>query len=70
MKEKYSNGFGAKVVAFAIFVIALVFLIALATMLIWNLLVPDIFGLPKISFWQAMGLIILTQLLLGFVARK
>jgi hypothetical protein len=32
-------------------------------MLLWNALVPDIFGLNDINFWQAAGLIVLTKLL-------
>lgn len=35
-------------------------LLALPTMLLWNWLMPDIFGLTVISFWQAWGLNILT----------
>jgi hypothetical protein len=37
----------------------------LAVMLLWNLLVPDIFGLKTISFWQALGLLVLARLLFG-----
>jgi hypothetical protein len=32
-------------------------------MLLWNWLMPSIFGLPVISFWQAWGLVILSHLL-------
>ncbi len=28
---------------------------------LWNWLVPDIFSLPEIGFFQALGLIVLTQ---------
>jgi hypothetical protein len=33
------------------------------TMYLWNLLMPDIFGLPTITFWQALGLMVLSTLL-------
>jgi hypothetical protein len=36
------------------------------TMLLWNSLLPEIVHLPQISFWQAVGLLILTRLLFGF----
>lgn len=36
------------------------------TMQLWNWLMPAIFHLPLISFWQAIGLIILSRLLIGF----
>jgi len=36
------------------------------TMLLWNSLMPEIFHLTTISFWQAAGLLVLTRLLFGF----
>jgi hypothetical protein len=32
-------------------------------MLLWNALMPDIFHLPPISFWQALGLLLLAKIL-------
>jgi len=32
-------------------------------LLLWNLLIPDIFGLNIINFWQAAGLFILSRIL-------
>lgn len=34
-------------------------------MLLWNLLIPGIFGLISINFWQALGLLILARILFG-----
>ena len=34
-------------------------------MILWNLLMPDIFGLKEINFWQGAGLVIFSRLLLG-----
>ena len=31
-------------------------------MWIWNAVMPDVFGLPHISFWQALGLGILANI--------
>ena len=50
-----------------------IFLVAIAgfsciTMLLWNALLPEIFKLPQINFWQAAGLLVLSRLLLGFNA--
>lgn len=36
-----------------------------AVLQLWNLLVPEIFGLPSITFWQAVGLLALSWLLFG-----
>lgn len=32
---------------------------------IWNRVVPDVFGLKEISFWQAVGILILASILFG-----
>ena len=41
----------------------LAFLLGVAVMALWNWLMPAIFGLPTISYWQAVGLFILCHLL-------
>jgi hypothetical protein len=38
-------------------------LVTLPVQLLWNSLVPEIFGLPKLGFWQTMGLILLLNFL-------
>ena len=38
-------------------------LCSLPLMLLWNWLMPIIFGLPTITFWQALGLNLLTGIL-------
>src|SRR3954449_6273056 len=32
---------------------------------LWNWLMPGIFGLPHIGFWQALGLLVLSRILFG-----
>ena len=46
-------------------VIALVmaFLLGLVVMLLWNWLMPVIFGLPEITYWQGWGLVLLAHIL-------
>jgi hypothetical protein len=34
-------------------------------MWLWNWLMPELFGLPTLSYWKAVGLFILLKLLLG-----
>ena len=34
-------------------------------MLLWNGLMPAIFGLPQVTFWQALGLLALSRILFG-----
>ena len=47
-----------------VFIVGLVF--AFPVMLLWNWLMPEIFGLPEIGFWQAYGL----NLLSGFLIKS
>ncbi|MDR1546450.1 MAG: hypothetical protein LBU12_07060 [Deltaproteobacteria bacterium] len=37
----------------------------LLTKLLWNALMPDLFGLGTVNFLQALGLLVLTRLLFG-----
>lgn len=39
-------------------------------MLLWNWLMPVIFGLTAITFWQALGLFILSRILFGSFRNK
>jgi hypothetical protein len=32
---------------------------------LWNWLVPSLFGLPSVTFWQALGLLALCRILFG-----
>lgn len=37
----------------------------LLIMLLWNWLMPELFGLQKIDYWQAVGVFVLSKLLFG-----
>jgi hypothetical protein len=41
------------------------FLFGYFVMLLWNWLMPEIFGLGLITFWQAFGLVVLGRMLIG-----
>jgi hypothetical protein len=43
----------------------IVAVVILVTMLLWNALLPGLFKIPVITFWQAAGLLLLSRLLLG-----
>ncbi|MBN1482535.1 hypothetical protein EH223_10860 [candidate division KSB1 bacterium] len=42
---------------------AMALLFGLVLMWLWNWLMPVIFGLPTITFWQAWGLVVLAHIL-------
>lgn len=44
-------------------IVALSFLFALPVLFLWNAVMPDIFGLPEINFWQALCLTLLSNFL-------
>lgn len=48
----------------------LISLFGLVTMMLWNWLVPDLFNGPVISFWQALGLVVLSKILFGGLGGK
>jgi hypothetical protein len=44
-------------------------LVSFAVMQLWNNLMPDLFHLGTITFWQALGLFVLSKLIFGFGGR-
>lgn len=48
-------------------ILGVVFVIAFGgiVMLLWNWLIPSIFGLREIGFWEALGLLVLGKVLFG-----
>ncbi|MCB0372296.1 MAG: hypothetical protein KDD31_04755 [Muricauda sp.] len=45
----------------------LLFLLAnYVLMRLWNWLMPDIFGLGTITFWQALGILVMAKIIFGF----
>ncbi len=60
-QKRIKYAIGAVIAGAAIFTI-----MGLATMVLWNWLIPTIFNGAIITFWQAIGLILLVKLLTGF----
>ena len=40
------------------------FISPLVLMLVWNLCIPGLFGLPVLGYWTAMGLYVVSRILL------
>ncbi|RFS24596.1 hypothetical protein DVR12_05160 [Chitinophaga silvatica] len=65
----YRRNPGRKAAHIAKFIVlGLVFItvVGLVTMSLWNCLIPELFHGPVISFWQALGLLLLGKLLFGW----
>ena len=55
----------ARALRFVVFAVLAVILLTVVVMSLWNVVLPAIFGWPLITFWQAMGLLVLTRVLFG-----
>lgn len=62
--EKFFRGF-FKVVFMIIAVIFFLLLFGYGFMLLWNWLMPDVFGLPALTYWKAVGILVMAKLLFG-----
>jgi hypothetical protein len=54
---------GGKIAGIILLVIIGIGAFGAIVMLLWNALMPDIFHLPQITFWQALGLLLLSKIL-------
>jgi hypothetical protein len=54
MKKSSQNLIGAGIILLAV---------PLILMLIWNAVIPGMFGLPTLGYWSAMGLYLVCSLL-------
>ncbi len=54
---------GVWVLKFVVFAVLAVGLFTWITMMLWNWLVPVLFAGPVITFWQALGLLVLSKIL-------
>ncbi len=50
---------------FALFAVLFLAVFTLVVMRLWNWLIPGLFGWHPLSFWQALGLLILSKILFG-----
>lgn len=53
---------GASIV-FLIIILVISLITAIPTFITWNFVMPYLFGLPKINYWEAYALIVLTTIL-------
>jgi chromate transport protein ChrA len=47
------------------FVLLAATVLSFVVMSLWNWLIPTVFGLHTITFWQALGLLVLSKILFG-----
>jgi hypothetical protein len=49
----------------AVFVALAIAVVSFVVMSLWNWLMPALFGWQPVSFWQALGLLVLSRILFG-----
>ena len=59
-----------KIMMFIVLGVAAFILFGWAIQSLWNILLPELFGWKSITFWQAMGLFILSKILFGGFTSK
>jgi hypothetical protein len=54
-----------RILKFAIFAVLFLAIFTYVVMMLWNWLMPALFGWHVITYWQALGLLILSKILFG-----
>lgn len=67
VKSKAEKFFRSAIKVFLMIVAAIVFLLLFGYgfMLLWNWLMPEVFGLPLLNYWQAVGILFMSKILFG-----
>ncbi|MDR0811591.1 MAG: hypothetical protein LBN23_04905 [Paludibacter sp.] len=68
IERRIESGIHKSVYAFIHFIIGAAFVAAFGyvVMLLWNWLVPTVIGWNAVSYWQALGLLVLSKIFFGF----
>lgn len=65
-KENHCCGWSRKCLFIPFIILAVVLIKSALVMVLWNWLVPELFHGPVLRFCQAIGVVILAKLLVGF----
>jgi len=65
MRRGPKSKFG-KVIMILVCAAAFVSLFSFIVMSLWNAILPDVLHVTTITFWQAMGILVLSKILFGF----
>lgn len=63
--ERGKNFWIKGIIFIPIAIAAGVFVFGSVVMLLWNALLPSVFGIGTITFWQALGILVLSKILFG-----
>lgn len=63
--ERKSNNWKMKKLFKGLFMLCLLFLLPFIIMSLWNAILPEVLDAHTITYWQALGLFILSRILFG-----
>lgn len=63
MIDKFGKGVGV-MIGLMLAAVGFIILFTYPTMWLWNWLMPVVFGLPILTFWQTFGLMVLLKVML------
>ncbi|PSL50173.1 hypothetical protein CLV51_1011517 [Chitinophaga niastensis] len=66
MRNEFGKRRGFHIAKFLVMGVVFIIVVGFATMLLWNYLIPELFHGPVITYWQALGLLLLGKLLFGW----
>jgi len=64
-KERGMRFWFKRIIFFPIALAAGIFIFGTLVMFLWNAIIPEVFGLNTITFWQALGILALSKILFG-----
>jgi Ca2+/H+ antiporter, TMEM165/GDT1 family len=66
MKRRFTP---LKILMFAVCGVALLTLFTFVVMWLWNAILPEVLGVKMITFWQALGMLVLSKILFSGFGR-
>ncbi len=70
LKKKYEDDHDNGIIDNLIQSLILAVIFGVFVMLLWNVLLPDLFNFPKIDYLQSVGLVVLARLIFGGIYFK
>ena len=63
--DSQRGGFSKKKKGFILLIPLLILGLGAVVMFLWNAILPDVVGVSRLSYWQALGLLLLSRILVG-----
>ena len=64
--NRYGRNRGARIFGIIVIGITAVIVVTYLVMLLWNAIVPQVFNVGTLTYWQTLGLLVLAKIFFGF----